>query len=197
MKETEKIGEVLEATTTGFTAQSYELFQLPPLGSLVKTGDGQTTIYGIVAGAETGGIEPGRRPIARGKDAENDDAIYKENPQLAKLLKSEFSVLVIGHKTDSKIKHYLSPRPARLHNFVFPCSDEEIRQFSGSFGFLSLIIKSGLPVPADELTAACLRLMSLAHEDGHRFLISAGKELATQLTGEMNRLKAILERIKQ
>ncbi len=29
-----RIGEVIEATTASFTAQSYELWQLPPLGSL-------------------------------------------------------------------------------------------------------------------------------------------------------------------
>lgn len=197
MKESEKIGEVLEASTTSYIAQSYQLFKLPPLGSLVKTRDGETTIYGIIAGAETSGIEPGRRPIARGQDEEDEQAVYQANPQLDKLLKSEFNVLVIGHKDGDAIRHYLPPRPARIHGFVHQCNDDEIKAFSSSFGFLNTIIASNSAVPAEELVAASLRRMSLVQEDGHRFLVSAGKELAGLLSGDLNRLKAILERIKK
>jgi len=197
MKESEKIGEVLEASTTSYVAQSYQLFKLPPLGSLVKTRDGQTAIYGIVSGAETSGIEPGRRPIARGRDEESEEAVYQSNPQLEKLLKSEFSVLVIGHKESDAIRHYLPPRPARIHGFVHQCSDDEIKAFSSSFGFLNIIIASSSAVPAEELVAASLRNMSLVQEDEHGFLVAAGKELANLLSGELNRLKAILERIKK
>ena len=60
----DRIGEIIEAGTTEFVAQSYELYKLPPLGSLVKTGDVSSTIYGIVYNAATAGIEPGRRPVA-------------------------------------------------------------------------------------------------------------------------------------
>ena len=73
-----RIAEVIEASTAQFTAQCYELYELPPLGSLVKTGD----IYGIVCHAETAGLEPGRRPIARGKDEASEEAVYQSSPQL-------------------------------------------------------------------------------------------------------------------
>ena len=79
-----RVGEVIEASTTQFTSQCYELYEMPPLGSLVRTGD----IYGVVAHAATKGLEPGRRPIARGRDEESEAAIYQENPQLARLLRS-------------------------------------------------------------------------------------------------------------
>ena len=36
-EEKQRISEVTEATTTGFTAQCYKLYELPPLGSLVKS----------------------------------------------------------------------------------------------------------------------------------------------------------------
>jgi len=197
MKESEKTGEVLEANATSYIAQSYQLFELPPLGSLVKTRDSETTIYGIVSGAETGGIEPGRRPIARGRDEESEEAVYKTSPQLDKLLKSEFDVLVTGHKEGDSVKHYLPPRPARIHGFVHFCNKDEIRVFSSSFGFLSIIINSSSTVPAEELAAAALRRMSLVQEDKHGFLVAAGKELANLLSGDLNRLKAILMRIKK
>jgi hypothetical protein len=61
-QKSDKVAEVIEASTAQFTAQCYELYEVPALGSLVKTGD----IYGIVCHAETAGIEPGRKPIAQG-----------------------------------------------------------------------------------------------------------------------------------
>ena len=191
-----KIGEVIETQTTDFTAQCYELYGLPPLGSLVKTRDQDTELYGVVASAATTSFEPGRRPIARGKDEVSEEAIYLANPQLSKLLRSEFSVLVVGHKADDKINHYLPPKPARIHAFVYPASPDEVRDFSRSFGFLSILTNTNLPVATEEIIAASLREMGRAYEDPHPFLVAAGKELAVLLGGEFNRLKSILGRIK-
>ena len=193
----QRVGEVIEASTTEFTAQCYELYQLPPLGSLVKTREGELELYGVVYNATTSSLEPGRRPIARGKDEKNEDEIYRSSPQLLKLLKSEFGTLIVGHKQGDKIYHYLPPRPARIHGFVYLCPPEEVRSFSSSFGFLNILTGSNLSVPAEELTAACLRYISQAYEDRHHFLVAAGRELANLLSGQLNRLQAILERIKQ
>ncbi len=190
------MGEVIEASTTEFVAECYELYQSPPLGSLVKTRDEQIDLYGVVYNATTASIDPGRRPIARGKDEDSEEAIYKANPQLLKLLRSEFSALVVGHRQDDKLNHYLSPRPARVHSFVYLCAPEEVREFSQSFNFLNLLINTHLPVPTDELTSACLRQMSLAYEDQRTFLVTAGRELAKLLSAEFDQLRAILERIK-
>lgn len=192
-----RAGEVIEANTTAFTAQSYELYQPPSLGSLVKTSDGQLELFGIVYNAATTSLEPGRRPIARGQNEATEEDIYRNNPQLDKLLASEFSVLVIGHSQDGQPRHYLPPRPARIHSFVYICPNDEIRQFSQSFGFLNIIISASLSLPADELTAACLRRMSQAQEDKHAFLVAAGKELASLLSADFGRLKSILEKLRQ
>ena len=188
----DRVGEVIEASTTDFVAQCYELYQSPPLGSLVKTGD----IYGIVYNAATTSLEPGRRPIARGKDEATEEEIYRSSPQLLKLLRSEFCAVVVGHRQDDKLYHYLPPNPARIHAFVYQCRPEEMKEFSQSFGFLNILINTRLPVPVDELVAASLRQMSQAHEDRHAFLVAAGKELATLLSGQYNQLKSILGRIK-
>ncbi len=175
-----------------FTAQCYELYELPPLGSLVKTGD----IYGIVYNATTSSLEPGRKPIARGKDEASEEAIYQASPQLLKLLRSEFGAVVVGHKEGERLCHYLPPNPARIHGFVYLCQPEEVRKFSQSLDFLNILINTHLPVPTDELMAAALRQMSQAHEDCHSFLVAAGKELATLLSGQYEQLKSILGRLK-
>ncbi|MCL0057454.1 hypothetical protein M1N05_00080 [Dehalococcoidales bacterium] len=193
---TQRIGEVIEASTTDFVAQCYELYQLPPLGSLVKTTDLPIELYGIVYNATTTSLEPGRRPIARGKDEDSEEEIYRSSPQLLKLLKSEFSALVVGHKYGDKLYHYLPPKPARIHGFVYLCDREEVREFSQSFDFLNILINAHLPVSVDELVVASLRQMSQAYEDRHGFLVAAGRELAILLSGQFNQLKAILGRIK-
>ncbi|HEX74044.1 MAG TPA: hypothetical protein G4N93_02725 [Dehalococcoidia bacterium] len=195
--EVQRVGEVVEASTTDFVAQCYELYQTPPLGSLVKTMDLTVELYGIVYNATTTSIEPGRRPIARGRDEASDDEIYRSNPQLLKLLRSEFSALVVGHRQGDILYRYLPPKPARIHSFVYLCSTEEVKEFSQSFDFLNMLINTHLPVSTDELVAACLRQMSQAYEDRHAFLVAAGKELAILLGGEFNQLKSILGRIRQ
>ncbi len=196
MAEPQRVGEVIQASTTDFVAQCYELYQIPPLGSLVKTRDRQLELYGIVCNATTTSLEPGRRPIARGKDETTEEEIYRQSPQLLKLLKSEFGVLVVGHKQGDKLYHYLPPTPARIHSFVYQCPPEEIREFGQSFDFLNILINASLPVSTEELVGAALRQMSQAYEDPRTFLVAAGKELALRLSGDLSQLKAILGRIK-
>jgi len=196
MAKTQRVGEIIEARTTAFVAQCYELYELPPLGSLVKTIDLPVELYGIVYQAATTSLEPGRRPIARGKDETSEEEIYRSSPQLSQLLRSEFSSLVVGYRENEELYRYLPPKPARIHSFVYLCTTKEIEEFSQSLDFLSILLNTPLPLPADELIAACLRQMSQAREDPHPFLVAAGKELAILLSGEYNQLKAILGRIK-
>jgi hypothetical protein len=187
-----KIAEVIEASTTLFTAQCYELYELPPLGGLVRTGD----IYGVVGHAETTGMEPGRKPIARGKDEASEEAVYESSPQLLKLLRSEFTAMVVGYQDGEKIYQYLPPQPARIHGFVYLCPPDEVKEFSKNFGFLSIFINATLLIPAEELIAATLRQMSRAQNDPNAFLVAAGKELANILSSDFIRLTNILERLK-
>jgi len=193
---TDRAGEVIEASTTDFVAQCYELYQSPPLGSLVKTRDEPVELYGIVYHATTGSLEPGRRPIARGKDEASEEDIYRSSPQLSKLLRSEFSALVVGHKQGDKLYHYLPPKPARIHGFVYLCGLEEVKEFSQSFAFLNILLSARLQVSVEEIVAATLRQMGQAYDDPRPFLVAAGKELAVLLGGQFNQLKAILGRLK-
>jgi len=149
----------------------------------------------VVAGAATTSLEPGRRPIARGKDEATEADIYRSSPQLASLLRSEFTALVAGFRQEGGCHHYLPPVPARIHGFVYLCQPEETREFSRSLAFLTVLLNARLEVPAEELVAAALRVMARCHDDPHAFLVAAGKELAGLLSGDFNRLKAILGRL--
>jgi hypothetical protein len=191
-KTSDKIAEIIEASTAQFTAECYELYELPALGSLVHTGD----IYGIVCHALTSGLEPGRRPIARGRDEATEEAVYQSSPQLSKLLRSEFTAAVAGYREGDKILQYLPPQPARIHGFVHLCQSEEIKAFSQKFGFLNILINTTLPCPNEEVVAAALRQMARAQDDGRVFLVAAGKELANLMSSDFIRLKNILGRLQ-
>lgn len=192
-----KIGEVIEASTGQFVAECYELHAPPPLGSLVKTSDGDVQIYGVVCNAATESIEPNRRPIARGRDEAAEENIYRQHPQLSRLLRTTFDTLVVGHckgEVTSPL-HYLPPRPPRVHSFVYICEQDEVCRFTQSLDFLPLLL-SARAGTVDEIVAACLRQASCAHDDQRAFLVRSGKELAILLGAELNRLNAILRRIR-
>jgi hypothetical protein len=191
----EKIGEVIEASTGQFVAECYELHSPPPLGSLVKTSDGDVEIYGVVCNAATESIEPNRRPIARGKEEATEESIYQQHPQLSKLLRTTFDTLIIGHGQRDELYHYLPPHPSRVHSFVYLCETDEVRRFTQSLDFLPILLGTRA-VAVDEIVSACLRQASCAQDDKRTFLIKAGKELAVLLSGDLNRLNAILRRIR-
>ena len=107
--------------------------------------------------ASTSGVEPGRRPIARGRDEDSEEAVYRSNPQLTKLLRSEFSAIIVGHRRDAQLHYYLAPGPARTHGFVYTCSPEEVGAFSLSFDFLTVLLNTHLSVPGEEVAGAALR----------------------------------------
>jgi hypothetical protein len=71
-----------------------------------------------------------------------------------------------------------------------------VREFGKSLAFLDILVSAHLPVSAEEIIPAALRLMSQAQEDPRAFLVAAGKELAVMLGGQYNQLRAILGRLK-
>ena len=190
-----KIGEIIQASTGEFVAECYELHTPPSLGSLVRTTDGEVEIYGVVCNASTESIDPGRRPLARGRDESEEGNIYRQHPQLSRLLRTTFDTLVIGHGQGDALHHYLPPRPPRVHSFVYLCEGDEVRRFTRSLDFLAILLGARAG-SVDEVVSACLRRAAGAHDDERAFLVRVGKELAVLLGGELNRLNAILRRIK-
>jgi hypothetical protein len=196
MDKATKIGEVIETRSAEFTAQCYNLGQAPPLGGLVKTQDKDCQIYGVVCNVETHGLEPGRRVVIRGENLEAAEDIFTDNPQLSRLLATDFHVVVVGHVDGKRCHQYLPSKSASIHSFVYTCQPEEIRAFTQSFDFLSLILNAKITVPVDEVIGACLRNASRTHHDPDAFLVRAGKELARMLGADVNRLNSLLKRLK-
>ena len=151
--------------------------------------------YGVVCNASTESIDPGRRPLARGREESEEGNIYRQHPQLSRLLRTTFDTLVIGHGQGDALHHYLPPRPPRVHSFVYLCEGDEVRRFTQSLDFLAILLGARAG-SVDEVVSACLRRAAVAHDDERAFLVRVGKELAVLLGGELNRLNAILRRIR-
>ena len=193
----DKIGEVIGASTAEFVVECYELYDAPALGSLIKTSDGDVEIYGVVYNTTTESMDPGRKPIARGKHVKDEADIYRSSPQLSVLFRTTFNALVIGHKIENNINRYLPPRPARIHSFVYELDDREINEFTKVLDFLYILASAPVVGSSDEVVAACLRNASKVQDNARSFLIGAGKELAVLLSAEPHRLEAVLRRIRQ
>ena len=188
-----RVGEVVEASTTEFSTQCYRLYDAPGLGSLVRAAE-DSPIYGVVYEVSTSSLDPGRRPIARGKDEDTEEAVYDSNPQLARLLHTEFRSIVVGYQVDGRLRRYMAPLPPRIHSFVSPCAGEELRMFSSSLEFVPILLSAPIGA-ADDVIAAFLRQASASHPEPQRFLVDAGKELAGHLGGQLQRLNGVLRRL--
>jgi hypothetical protein len=188
-----RLGEIIEASTTEFTTQCYHLYEAPPLGSLVRCGD-DSPIYGIVCEVATRSMDPARHPIPRGFDEDTEEGVYLSNPQLNRLLYTEFRAIVVGHKNDNGLRRYLPPYPPRIHSFVYECGGDDLAAFSSSLEFLPIIMSASISAH-DDVIASFLRNASKAHPDPQAFLVSAGKELAVLMAGQLTRLNNVLRRL--
>lgn len=199
--QTEYLGSVIEASIVRFVAQSVRLNQTPPLGTLVRIADGGLVIYGVVAGAVTDSIDPGRRPYIRDGVVPRDaDAYLDENPHLAYLYRTCFEAIVVGHERDGVLCHYLPPTPARLYAPVAACSDRDVGAFWGPspwdrLDFLPLLL-AGPGEARDDVVAAFIRRGAQATGAARELLIAAGKALTVLLANDPARLNGILRRVK-
>jgi hypothetical protein len=187
-----KIAEVVEASSSTFVGQCYELYETPPLGAFLRVG--QPPTYGIVQNVVTGALDPGRRVMARGAEEESEEGVYRSNPQLARLLTTRLEALIVGYEAGEAVRHGLPPAPPRLHAFVYACGPQEVVEFTQTFDFLRLLVRSPAPM-ADEVIVACLRAAAGCHPEPRAFLTAAGRALALALASESGRLNAILRRL--
>jgi hypothetical protein len=185
------IGEIVDTSVADFMAQACQLNVAPPFGGFVKVTIPERTIFAVVYAIHTGSLEPGGRPVLRGRDGMRDKAIFDENPDLEQLLRTEFSALIVGYQEGSAFRGYLPPSPPPLHWSVVECDQAEIARLTTRLDYFRTIL-SASNAPVDALLAANVRLAGAASEDDVEFRIRAGRELATLLMYDYPRLTAIL-----
>ena len=189
-----RIGEVVESTTTSFVSQCYRLYDSPHLGTIVKTG-GPYPALGLVYNITTQGIDPSRKPVARGIDNLLEDDVYRINPQLEQLLRTDFFSITIGYVQDENIMCKLPPNPPPIYSFVEPCDDNELLALSSDLSFIKVIVNSGLPA-SDELIATIVNELANHKDSREDFLITAGKMLLTVFPGDFRKMEYIIGKVQ-
>ena len=184
------VGEVVESSTTELIAQARELHGAPSFGQFVRV-EAAMPVVGIVFNVFTHSIEANRRPTAYGK---TEAELRLEQPQIFELLRTEFQALVIGYLDGDESVQILPPQPARIHSFMYLCSDEQVRVFTRTDDYLRSILNTS-KVPTDELVIAVLRHAVRAHGHAPSYLVQMGKELSRLLSDDYDRLSSIIRRV--
>ncbi len=193
------VGEVVETSLTVYSAQTYKLDEPPPFGGLVRVKDrrGDCEIFGVVYHSATGGLDPGRRAATRGngQPPANDEQVYTDNPQLSRLLRTEFGVLVLGCRKPGGHFSYVFPEyPPPLHYGVSLCADSLLLDFTEEKSYLRTMLEAS-QVPAEELIAAFLRRTARVRgEYGRAFLVESLRYLGRLLKQDFDRFKIIVEK---
>ncbi|MDQ2809408.1 MAG: hypothetical protein M3Z04_21240 [Chloroflexota bacterium] len=192
------LGEVIGASYRAFTAESYQLHELPPLGGLVVAED----VLGLVYDAKTEGLGP---ISAKGKAADADGAVYQIHPDLTRTLRSQFSALVVAHyawtadRTEPlearRLVYTYPDTPPRLHYRTSLCSEAELLRFTERPQYLRLLMQA-TDCPVDEVIIYVLSRAYTARGGDRAHLLRTTEFLGRLLKGQYDRLVAILETVE-
>ena len=195
-----RVGRVLRAGTRGF-AIGCAVMQpdIPAFGSFVRA-DGLrsgSAIYGLIYDVSVED-DPFVRQFISADPPEEVVRDQRENRQVP----IEVSVLAVGTGQGlggdgARIYHCLPAQPPVTLDWLYQCTDEEVRAFTARFDYFRLVLDAR-EVPADELLAASLRAAAAARPEDERepFLVEAGRELARLLAGDPVRLEGLLRRLR-
>jgi hypothetical protein len=102
--------------------------------------------------------------------------------------------VIVGHQADEVCYRHLPPLPPHVHSFVHICTPGEVSVFSENLEFLHLLTRAGAAA-SDEVIGACVIAAAAANRNGHELMVRAGRVLATELSGDLPRINAILRRM--
>lgn len=194
-----RIGEVIASSTTHLVAQALrgddaELTMpvAPPFGAFVRIAleERPQHVFGLVYHVETTSVDAAHRPTALNLSRQE---LREQQPQIFDLLRTDFSVVITGFRDAERYFAYLPPFPPMVHDFVYACTDEEVRALTEQLDFLRTVVQF-TAAPSDELAAACLRQAHAARGHEPAFLLNAGRALSTLLRNDYDRLRSVMGR---
>jgi hypothetical protein len=194
---TPRLGEVIETSTTTFLAESDQLHALPELGALVRVGGLNETqsFFGVVAFGATGGLDTSRRAVRRGGNELADAAIYDRHPELELILRTLFSVAVVGYRDGMAVRHALPALPVPLHYSVHPCALADVAAFCREPRYLATLLNYRGEITPEQLIASHLCWIDATLEDDHEWLEDATRRVARLMKHDYDRLVTILQAV--
>ena len=189
----ERIGEIIETTSTALVAECETLNKPPALGSLARVSvEAGRELFAVVAFGRTGGLDPSRRAVKRGSAEFSDAAIYERHPELSRILRTEFGAVLVGWSAEGRIWQRLPAQPPPLHFSLFACDQLAAVRFSDRLSYLRLLLAHEGEMPADQLLAANIRETYRIRGNDMAWLERAGKEAASLLQNDYERLMNVL-----
>lgn len=149
-------------------------------------------LYAVVFFAASGSFDSGRRASAYEME---ERELQETQPQIYELLITEFTALPLGISKNGLFRSGLPPCPPRLHARVVECDTDEILTLTDSPELLRTLLRTTAVANSDELIVACLRNGWEIRDRDQRYLVRMGKQLASLLMKEPDRLTAILHRL--
>ncbi len=189
------VGRVLRAGTQGFVFGCEALQpEIPKFGTFVRA-DGVapgSAIYGLIYDVSLEDDLFARHFIG----ADTPEEVVRDQ-RVNRQVPIEVSVLAVGCGDRETILHCLPPQPPVTLDWLYQCTDEEVRTFTSRLDYFQLIL-GARQVPTDELLVASIRNAAEARteREGEMFLVDAGRELARMLAGDPLRLEGLLRRLR-
>jgi hypothetical protein len=195
-----RIGEIVETTSTGFVAESFELNSPPALGSVVVVqvpaegtgGPTEAAIYAVVTYGQTAGLDPSRRAVRRSTETVFDTAVYVRNPELEHVLRTEFGAALVGLADGGHMWQHLPSRPPRLHFSVQTVPQEDLCRFTDSLDYFRLLLIAAGPVLPSQVLAAHVREIYRQRDQDRVWLDAAAREIAILLKDDYQALLTVL-----
>jgi hypothetical protein len=189
------IGEVIEADTLQFRAECPRLYAAPPFGSFVRVEGAERAVFGVVSHIATATMDSGRQTQALHLPPER---LAERMPQLALLLRTCFTAVVVGYAEGGDVRPYLPPLPPEIHRFVYPCAPAEVEALTAEPDFLRVLATAEAPVE-DVLAAAILHAAAVRGRAGtlaDAFMVECGKAVATLFRRDPDRFQSVMRRLQ-
>lgn len=192
-----EIGRLLRAGTTGcIIGCRVSQLETPAFGGLVRIPIGAGyQVYGLIHDIHIDDDGLVRQLVT----AENiTDEVFLDN-RMNRNVPVEISVIFCGYEQDGRISHLLPPRPPLSLDAIYPCSPEEIVQFTGAgqFGYFRHILRAE-DIPLGELLAAHFEQASQAHAAAGKpaWVRDATQELIILLRDDYPSLVGVLSALR-
>jgi hypothetical protein len=188
----EPFGEVIASDSQVLQVECHRLYGAPTFGSFVRAEclGSEMQFYGVVTRVSTTPFDGNRVVQAHGMPP---GELEQRKPHLVDLLRTTFDVRIVGYgKGDARVAG-TPPTPPRLHCFVYPATEEEVRGVTGSPAFLRPLAQS-VDVSLEDLLVCAIQAAQQAWGAAAP-LVTWGKFLARLLRHDYLTLEGVLQRL--
>ena len=195
-KQDHYFSEVIESSLNHFVAQCWQWNILPTFASLVEVHNNQQIILGCVTQIKTESSDPTRKPFAYQK---TEAELLNEQPQIFELLKSTFTVHIIGYKdlTTNKVIYRTPLQPSKIHAFVKQTSEQIFAEVFSQPHFLPMFFTfQNSTTNLEELLLAILCQVHQKNLITKEFFHTFYQNFALLNSNDYKRVKLFFERIE-